>query len=86
MSARQNAGERNVTQGTSYPTILSESSKIVGLLCFTIRRLLRMAPSPNNNPVRVLVTRSIEDENTQDFPGFLSMKWSVGERWWHRSK
>ena len=84
MSARQNAGERNVTQGTSYPTILSESSKTVGLLHFTIRRLLRMAPSPNNNPVRVL--RSIEDETTQDFPGFLSMKWSVGERWWHRSK
>ena len=86
MSARQNAGERNVTQRTSYRTILFESSKIVRSFHFRIYRLLRMAPSLNNNPVRVLATRSLEDETTQDSPGFLSMKWTVGERWWHRSK
>jgi hypothetical protein len=48
-----------------------------------------MAPNTEANRVEVLfhpATITTDADNPHDQPNLFSLEWTIGEKWWHRSK
>jgi hypothetical protein len=48
-----------------------------------------MAPNTEANHVEVLAdpaAATTDTDNPPDHPNPFSLKWTIGEKWWHRSK